>query len=962
MPASLGIGKLLHRWKRRAGERGGGDGGQIGKDMVLTQPDQANQGTDANRGWFRSPRQLTLFALLLCLAPLGNALSVELFYGVEFIFGSIAMFIAVARLGLWPAVAVGLAGGLQTLHAWGHPVALVTFTLEALVVAGLYRRGWHNLVIADLAFWLALGVPLVLLGYLFLVDMPPAAAALVAIKQPLNGLFNALVASLLLLGHSQLLLRRGRNWTENPGQLSGVIFHVLLAIILVAGAVPTILQGQHQQTQLIDRLEGELSRTAERVAGTLAEQSGPAELPDTLTLPAMPGESSPRVLLIDTQGRVVDSTGHARSPHPACQNNDTLFLWKPGDVANPMLRATQGVFCLSRPVPGSPTQRVVVETSAAAHVEELKRESRRPFLLLAGIFLVGLSVAWWLSRTVTTSLTRLSRLASETTNGVVVTDADIKVVWVNEAFTRITGYAREEAIGRNPGRLLQGPESSTTAIAAMRRAIREGKPFTVEALNYERAGQPYWVEISSSPMRDQKGRIEGFIAVQTDISQRKRSQLEREQAELRLRLLIDQFPGAVLFEDTDRRLIVANRTFTQTFRTGLTPNDLIGMDCQAAARQAAGQFANPAAFLARIEELIAAQRIVCGEKVKMSDGHAFERDFIPVHSGDRTIGYLWLYRDVTERSRIEENLREAAIVFESAAEGILITDAAGNIIDVNRGFERISGYGREDVIGRNPRLLKSGMHDRAFYRRMFAALETEGEWSGEIWNRGKEGNLYATRQTITAILDERGRIDRYLSMFSDITELKEYQSRLEHIAHFDPLTNLPNRELLADRLKHAMSQAERRQGVIGVGFIDLDGFKQVNDTLGHDAGDTLLKIVARRLAGVLRDGDTLARIGGDEFVAVLVDLPDRATLETALERLIEAVARPMDIHGEPVVVSASVGATTYPRTGGIDADQLVREADQAMYAAKRAGKNRYHLEESTASDGRDDEQQSSPPA
>lgn len=219
-----------------------------------------------------------------------------------------------------------------------------------------------------------------------------------------------------------------------------------------------------------------------------------------------------------------------------------------------------------------------------------------------------------------------------------------------------------------------------------------------------------------------------------------------------------------------------------------------------------------------------------------------------------------------------------------------------------------------------------------------------------MWNRRKGGMLLAVRETITAIRDEHGRVDRYLSLSSDITELKEYQDRLEHTAHFDPLTDLPNRELLADRLKRVVSQTERRQQLIGVGFIDLDGFEQINDTLGHDAGDELLRTLAHRLSGVLRDGDTLARIGGDEFVAVPVDLPGKTVLNHALERLVEAASRPMKIRGQTVSVSASVGATTYPQKTPTDADQLVRQADQTMYLAKMSGKNRYSLAIEAGSD------------
>ncbi len=917
----------------------------------------------ADRAGLNSPGQWLFFALLLGIAPLGNAAALEFFYGVEFIFGSIAVFLAAARLGLVPAVLVGIAGGLQTVAAWGHPIGLLTYTLEALVVAALYARGRHNLVLSDLLFWVVLGAPLILAAYPLLVGVSPEAAALLALKQPLNGLFNALVAGLFLLLFSHVTFRVGGNWAEHPARLAGLIFHVLLGIILLAGAIPTLLQGYDQRETLIANLDQQLLRVAQGAARGVARDLDPNEDRDNdagsailasnermqpkLDPPARlssPGDGHLEMFLIKN-GSVLDATTTSGSPNPRCRGKSSLHLAAAEDANNPILKAQRGTYCLSQPVPDASNLEVVVQTQAAPYIEELKRQSTRGFLILVGTALVGLLIAGWLSRVVSVSLTRLSRVASETTNGVVVTDPDIRTLWANRAFSEITGYDRDEVVGRNPGHLLQGEGSSPETIARMRKAIRNEEPFTAEVLNYHRSGSPYWVEIACNPIRDHKGRLEGFIAVQTDVTRRKQSQLDLEDSEQRLRSLIDQFPGAVLFEGTDRRLIITNGAFTQTFRTDMTPQDLIGIDCQAAARQAAGQFINPAAFLARIEELIARNNVIHAEKVEMSDGHTYERDFIPVRSGTRTVGYLWLYRDVTEHTRVEEQLREAAVVFDNAAEGILITDPKGNIIEVNGGFERITGYKRQEVIGRNPRLLKSGIHDSAFYKRLFRGLETDGEWCDEVWNRRKNGDLFATRQTITAIRDPWGKIERYLSLFSDITELKQYQNRLEHIAYYDPLTDLPNRALLADRLTQAMSQTERRRNLVGVGFIDLDGFKQVNDTLGHDAGDELLRTIARRLSDVLRQGDTLARVGGDEFVAVLVDLSDRKVLEEVLKRMVEAASQPIELRDEMVSVSASIGAALYPQEHASDADQLVRQADQAMYSAKQGGKNRYALAE-----------------
>lgn len=299
--------------------------------------------------------------------------------------------------------------------------------------------------------------------------------------------------------------------------------------------------------------------------------------------------------------------------------------------------------------------------------------------------------------------------------------------------------------------------------------------------------------------------------------------------------------------------------------------------------------------------------------------------------------------DVTSRKQAEQALRQAASVFEHANEGIMITAPDGTILDVNAAFTQITGYGRDEVVGRNPRLLKSGRHGDEFYRTMWRALTEEGRWTAETWNRRKDGELFVEMQTISAVRGADGEILRYVALFSDITSLKAYQSHLEHIAHYDPLTGLPNRVLLAERLHHGMTQALRHGTRLAVAYIDLDGFKTINDTYSHLAGDRLLTLLATRMKEALREGDTLARLGGDEFVAVLLEVPDDDALTPLLERLLTAAAAPATIDGIVMAVSASIGVSCFPQSAEADAGQLMRQADQAMYLAKQGGKNRYRF-------------------
>lgn len=296
--------------------------------------------------------------------------------------------------------------------------------------------------------------------------------------------------------------------------------------------------------------------------------------------------------------------------------------------------------------------------------------------------------------------------------------------------------------------------------------------------------------------------------------------------------------------------------------------------------------------------------------------------------------------DITERKLIEEKLQLAASVFSHSREGILITTLEGTIIDVNAAFAEITGFAREEVIGQNPRLLQSGLHDQAFYAEMWSSLLERDYWDGEIWNRRKSGEVFAEMLTISLVREPTGRPLRYVALFSDISTMKAYQQKLEMSAHYDILTELPNRLMLNDRLRQIMANALRRKTVFALAFIDLDGFKAVNDEFGHAMGDKLLIALSARMKDALRAGDTLARLGGDEFVALLIDLQDPLDCEPVLDRVGTAAARPTMIDGQRLVVSASIGVTFFPQPGVVEAEQLLAQADQAMYQAKLLGKNR----------------------
>ncbi len=296
--------------------------------------------------------------------------------------------------------------------------------------------------------------------------------------------------------------------------------------------------------------------------------------------------------------------------------------------------------------------------------------------------------------------------------------------------------------------------------------------------------------------------------------------------------------------------------------------------------------------------------------------------------------------DITERRRAEESLKLSEKVIQSASEGVMVTDANIKIKAVNPAFTAITGYSPEEVIGKNPSVLQSYRHDKKFYKEMWDSIINQGRWHGEIWDRRKNGEAYIEKLTITAIKDSEGRTTQYASIFHDITELKLNQEEIEYKAYYDSLTGLPNRQLLMDRMKLAIARAKRNDEKLGVLFIDLDGFKHVNDSLGHAAGDLLLQGVSVRLVSELRDEDTVARLGGDEFLVILEKVIDEQEASAMARRLIESITEPFNYKGEDLFISLSIGVAIYP-VDGESVEELLKHADMAMYHVKDEGKNNF---------------------
>jgi diguanylate cyclase (GGDEF)-like protein/PAS domain S-box-containing protein len=516
---------------------------------------------------------------------------------------------------------------------------------------------------------------------------------------------------------------------------------------------------------------------------------------------------------------------------------------------------------------------------------------------------------------------------------------------VNAAFTRITGYSEAEVKGLNP-RLLAPALQTTASYQQLWQDLLARGMWSGEMIVRRKDASHFDAALSISISRDGEGRTQHYIGVIADITERKQNESKVLELNRDFVSFLDNSSDFIYFKDKDSRFRFASQTLANI--TGHAHwRDMTG-------KHDLEVFPPETAKIYHDEELPI-----------LRDGKPLLNRMDPYFDADGNRGWVstskWplvdalghveglfgISRDVTVHKRNEERLQLAASVFHNSREGIIITGTDGTIVEVNEAFTNITGYSREEVIGQNPRILSSGRHNDQHYADLWQSLLQKGHWYGEIWNRRKSGEIYAEMLTITTVRDEQDQPQNYVALFSDITTAKVHAQHLEHIAHYDALTNLPNRVLLADRLKQAMLQVQRRAQRLAVVYLDLDGFKVVNDSHGHEAGDHLLVALADRMKAALREGDTLARIGGDEFVAVLVDLVDATESMPMLSRLLLAASEPVDWEGGTICVSASLGVTLYPQEEEIDADQLQRQADQAMYQAKLSGKNRYHFFDAT---------------
>jgi diguanylate cyclase (GGDEF)-like protein/PAS domain S-box-containing protein len=413
-----------------------------------------------------------------------------------------------------------------------------------------------------------------------------------------------------------------------------------------------------------------------------------------------------------------------------------------------------------------------------------------------------------------------------------------------------------------------------------------------------------------------------------------------QESEERFRILVDLSPDAILL-CTKNEILFANARALETFHAS-RQEDLLGADPAILFCPNDHQRLLSAFTMQRMHgDSHGTQRIEC--RLFRLDGTSFDGEvYLAVLDHQECPAAEMVIRVISEKNLAERHQHLASIVFMTTDEAMMVTDESNRIIAVNPAFERVTGYAAMDVMGYNPRILASGRHNLSFYQEMWQKLEQTGHWHGEVWNRRKNGEIYVQRLTLSLIRDAAGKILNHVGIFSDITDEKQEAERIRYRASFDALTGLPNRSLLHDRLSQALVKTARRNGLLGVLFLDLDGFKPVNDGFGHLAGDHLLVALAKRLQGCVRESDTVARLGGDEFVVLLPDMASPADAQLVAAKILSALAAPFSIavKNTSVRIGVSIGIAIYPMHGET-VEELVNAADRAMYDAKLAGKGRF---------------------
>lgn len=519
-------------------------------------------------------------------------------------------------------------------------------------------------------------------------------------------------------------------------------------------------------------------------------------------------------------------------------------------------------------------------------------------------------------------------------------DANMVYTYVSPRSTEVKGYTPNELLGHTPMEFMPAEDIEPVA-QIVNTAIANKASFKLQHRDITRSGEVLWEEVNGVPIYDAQGHVVGLRGTGLNITDRKRAEDALRYSEQRLSIALEGSGDCVWDWDLLSNQVVLSKGGAAMFGFA---DDEISTDMAEWQKRVHWDdvprlFADIRSFFhARIDKYASEYRVRCKDgswKWILMRGMVAHRN-----EQGRVTRMIGTHADLTTRKLAEEKLQLAGLVYENSTEAMMITDGDNRILGINPAFTHTTGYALEEVLGKTPSFLNSGRQGPEFYRDMWQAIKTTGHWQGEMWNRRKDGEIYVEWQTINTIFNDDGTPHRHVALFSDITQKKANEELIWKQANFDALTGLPNRRMFHDRLAQELKKSARAGLPLALMFIDLDHFKEVNDTLGHDQGDLLLIEASKRIRDCVRESDTVARLGGDEFTVILPVLEDVGSVDRIAQSIIEKLTCSFLLGKESVFVSASIGITLYPGDAA-EIETLLKNADQAMYVAKNAGRNRY---------------------
>jgi diguanylate cyclase (GGDEF)-like protein/PAS domain S-box-containing protein len=516
-----------------------------------------------------------------------------------------------------------------------------------------------------------------------------------------------------------------------------------------------------------------------------------------------------------------------------------------------------------------------------------------------------------------------------------------RYTYVNQSVQNLFNTSLKDIIGRDDSHFFD-LKLSNESMLNDRRVIEQGETIEQEErVIVKSTGETRICWVIKKPLFNDEGQIIGMCGISTDITERKQKEATLYESRNLLKTIIDTAPVRIFWKDKSLRYLGCNTAFARDAGVAL-PKDITGKDDYQLIWKEQAEF-----YRDDDRQVIDSgiPKLDYEKSQTTPDGGIWVRTSkVPLRdANNETIGVLGIYQDITEQKQNDEYTLLAAEIYKSSSEAIMVTNENNRIMAINPAFTRITGYELADVVDKDPRIFKSGRQNKYFYKKMWQSLLKEDHWQGEIWDLHKDGRVLAKWLNISVIRHPDGRVYCYVAQFSDITEKKQKDEMILIQANYDQLTGLPNRNLFKDRLDKEIRKSRRSGLSLSLLFLDLDHFKDINDTLGHDKGDKLLKEVALRLMSCVRETDTVSRLGGDEFAIILPDIDNKLRIETIAQHIIQELSKPFNLDRNQVNnhISTSIGIVIYPDDGA-DIKSLMKHVDQAMYAAKLGGRNRFN--------------------